>query len=99
MSYSEHEDKLLTKSHQQPITPASLPREIEYEPESDTLWIGNGRPSPNGMDLFDGCIIFFDEEKRVSGIMVEDAKELLLPILNGENSGHSKSETPKRATE
>ena len=59
--------------------------EIKYDAESDTLWIGNGRASPNGMDLFDGCVVFFDTERRVSGVMLEDARELLLPFLGGAN--------------
>ena len=66
-----------------PVISECLAPEIKYDAESDTLWIGNGRPSPNGMDLFDGCVVFFDRERRVSGVMLEDARELLLPFLGG----------------
>ena len=66
-----------------PAIPECLAPEIKYDAESDTLWIGNGLPSPNGMDLFDGCVVFFDKERRVSGVMLEDARELLLPFLGG----------------
>lgn len=48
---SRHDKKLLT--------PADLNCEIDYDDESDTLWLGNGRPAPGGMDLFPGCIVFF----------------------------------------
>ena len=66
-----------------PVISECLTPEIKYDGESDTLWIGNGRASPNGMDLFDGCVVFFDMERRVSGVMIEDARELLLPFLGG----------------
>ena len=69
-----------------PVIPECLAPEIKYDAESDTLWIGNGLPSPNGMDLFDGCVVFFDKERRVSGVMLEDARELLLPFLGGANA-------------
>lgn len=83
MSNTQHSNKLLAAKAPPPITPECLTPEIKYDEESDTLWIGNGRPSPNGMDLFDGCVVFFDQKRRVSGIMFEDAKELLLPFLGG----------------
>lgn len=73
-----------------PVIPECLAPEIKYDGESDTLWIGNGRASPNGMDLFDGCVVFFDTERRVSGVMLEDAGELLLPLLGGANAQLSK---------
>lgn len=85
MSDPKHNHKLLAAKATVPITPECLTPEIKYDEESGTLWIGNGRPAPNGMDLFDGCVVFFDKDRRVSGIMFEDARELLLPFLNGEN--------------
>ena len=85
MSDSHHKKQLLADESSMPVTPDSLTPEIRYDEESDTLWIGNGKPVPNGEDLFDGCVVFFDKGRRVSGIMFEDARELLLPILNGEH--------------
>ena len=90
MSDSEHSNKFLTRKTSAPLTAEDLPPEISYDEESDTLWIGNGKPVPNGEDLFDGCVVFFDKDRRVSGIMFEDAKELLLPLLSGEHRKPSK---------
>ncbi len=90
MSNSEHIDELLDAKAPAPMTPDCMTPEIKYDEESDTLWIGNGRTVPNGMDLFDGCVVFFDEDRRVSGIMFEDALELLLPYLKHEPTRKSK---------
>lgn len=84
MSNSEHQRELPTAKASIPMTPDQFAPEIKYDEESDTLWIGNGRPSPNGMDLFDGCVVFFDSDRQVSGIMLEDAREVLLPFLKGD---------------
>lgn len=71
-----------TGHNRKPLIPEDLKREIEYDAESDTLWLGNGKPTPGGMDLFSGCIVFFDTDGRtVTGIMLEDAKHLLHPYL------------------
>ena len=86
---SEHDGKFLNAKSSVPLTPENLTPEIKYDEESDTLWIGNGRPVPNGMDLFDGCVVFFDRDRRVSGIMVEEARELLSPLLNSEHGRQS----------
>lgn len=90
MSDSDHKEQLLADESLMPATPDSLTSEIRYDEESDTLWMGNGKPSPNGEDLFDGCVVFFDKDRRVSGIMFEDARELLLPILSGEHKKQPK---------
>ena len=64
-------------------TPADLNCEIDYDDESDTLWLGNGKPAPGGMDLFPGCIVFFDGDGRtVTGVMLRGAKRLLQPHFN-----------------
>ena len=69
-------DKKLSK-------PADLNCEIDYDDESDTLWLGNGKPAPGGMDLFPGCIVFFDGDGRtVTGVMLRGARRLLLPHFN-----------------
>ena len=74
LSDTGHNKKLLTTE--------DLKREIEYDEESDTLWIGNGKPAPGGMDLFPGCIVFFDGDGRtVSGVMLQGARHLLGPYL------------------
>jgi len=75
------------------LTPSDLEREIEYDEESDTLWLGNGKPAPGGMDLFPGCIVFFDKDGRtVTGVMLRGAKRLLNPHLLGDASRHKGAE-------
>lgn len=62
--------------------------EIEYEGESDTLWIGNGRPGSIGFDITHGILIpFFDTDgidpnSRIPiGVMLSPAAGLLSPHL------------------
>jgi len=75
------------------LTPSDLEREIEYDEESDTLWLGNGKPAPGGMDLFPGCIVFFDNDGRtVTGVMLRGAKRLLQPHLLLDASYHKGAE-------
>jgi hypothetical protein len=59
--------------------------EIDYDEENDTLWIGNGRPTPRGFDIVENSIIVFFEEDGVtpSGVMLFDTLELLGPHLSG----------------
>lgn len=65
--------------------PAGLNCEIDYDDESDTLWLGNGKPAPGGMDLFPGCIVFFDGDGRtVTGVMLRGAKRLLQPHFDAD---------------
>ena len=90
LSDTGHQNEFLTRKPSAPLTPDDLTPEIRYDEESDTLWIGNGKPVPNGEDLFDGCVVLFDKDRRVSGIMFEDARGLLLPFLNGEHRKPSK---------
>ena len=79
-----------TGNNRKLLTPDDLKREIEYDEESDTLWLGNGKPAPGGMDLFPGCIVFFDADGRtVTGIMLQDARNLLHPYLY-DNAGQNK---------
>ena len=85
LSNAGHENKFLTS--------ADLAREIEYDEESDTLWMGNGKPAPGGMDLFPGCIVFFDEDGRtVTGVMLRGARHLLQPHLFADGSSPNGSE-------
>ena len=75
--------------------PDTRPRIIQYDEESDTLWMGNGGPVPNGMDVFDGCVVFSNVDRRINGIMIEDARELLLGALLGK--GKNGAPTPEKA--
>ena len=55
--------------------------QIRYHQESDTLWLGNGRPTPNGEDVAERVIAFFDDDDQPNAVMIENAAEILLPIL------------------
>ena len=75
------------------FTSCHLDREIEYDEASDTLWMGNGRPAPGGMDLFPGCVVFFDKDGRtVTAAMLMGAKNLLQPYLYGDPSQNNGAE-------
>ena len=54
--------------------------QISYDPESDTLDVGNGRPGSDGQPIADGLTAFFDDDEVVS-ITLENALEILTPIL------------------
>ena len=55
--------------------------EIKYHAKSDTLWLGNGLPTPNGEDIAEYVTAFFDDNDQPNAVMIENAAELLLPIL------------------
>ncbi len=56
--------------------------EILYIPEEDVLWLRNGFPALDGMELFPGCTVFLEGQRgNVSGIRFDSAKEMLLPFL------------------
>lgn len=55
--------------------------EIRYHQESDTLWLGNGGPTPDGADIAERVIVFFDDDDRPNAVLIENAAEILLPIL------------------
>ena len=68
-------------------TAASNPRmghtmklQISYDPQSDTLDIGNGLPGSDGQQIADGFTAFFDDDDVVS-ITLENALEILTPYL------------------
>ena len=56
--------------------------QIDYHEESDTLWLGNGLPTPVGDDLAENVTVFFDmDETQPNAVVIEHAAKLLLPIL------------------
>ena len=74
--------------HQPPVTP-----DICYTWEDDTLWVGNGGPVPNGMDLSLRCLVFFDSRcESTNAFTFDEAKEILLPVLMGEVTGEVRYE-------
>ena len=79
---TDHE-QFLTADYK-PISPVDLPCVVEYTPEDDTLWLGNGGPAHVGTDIFLGVIAFLGDDRRfVNGLMIDGAKALLLPALFG----------------
>ena len=51
--------------------------QISYDPESDTLDIGNGKPGSDGQLIADRLTAFFGDGDDVVGITLENAIELL----------------------
>lgn len=60
---------------------------IDYDGETDTLWLGNGRPTPNGEDITDAVVVFFDDDDRPNAVSIDHAAELLLPLLTAVKEG------------
>lgn len=54
---------------------------IYYDPETDTLDIGNGRPGSDGQPVAERLVAFFDENDEVVSITLENASEVLAPFL------------------
>ena len=54
---------------------------IDYDQETDILWLSNGQPTPDGEDIAEYVTAFFDDEGKPNGVMIEHAVELLGPVL------------------
>ena len=54
---------------------------IDYLQQSDTLWLGNGLPTPKGEYMAEYVTAFFDDDDRPNAVMIEHAAEILLPAL------------------
>lgn len=83
--------------HPQHETQPALTRiNIAHDWASDTLWVGNGGPVPNGMNLSPGCLVFFDSWcESANTFTFDDAREILLPILQGQVTGEVHYEGPE----
>ncbi len=55
--------------------------EIHYDPESDTLDIGNGKPASEGYDVADNLTANVDHEGDVVFVTLEHAAKVLAPYL------------------
>ncbi len=55
--------------------------DIYYDPESDTLDIGNGKPASEGYDVADKLSAHVDHDGDVVLITLEHAVEVLAPYL------------------
>ena len=56
--------------------------QIYYDPESDTLDIGNGQPTSEGYDVADQLTAHVDSEGDVVFVTLEHAAEVLAPYLS-----------------
>ena len=54
---------------------------IDYHQQSDSLWLGNGLPTPKGEYMAEYVTAFFDDDDRPNAVMIEHAAEILLPVL------------------
>ena len=57
---------------------------IRYHQQTDTLVLWNGVPAGNGETVAQNLVAESNDEGEVTGIVLEHAAELLLPILSGE---------------
>ena len=56
--------------------------DVHYDPESDTLDIGNGQPAAEGYDVADRLSAHVDAEGDVVFVTLENAVETLAPYLS-----------------
>ena len=61
---------------------------IFYDPESDTLDIGNGQPGSDGQPVADRLTAFFDSNGEVVSVTFENAVEALAPYLQEHIARH-----------
>ena len=58
---------------------------MTYDPESDTLRLWNGCLDGERKEIFPGCSVFLEDERGVvSSLTMEQAAELLIPVLTAE---------------
>ena len=55
--------------------------DIYYDPESDTLDIGNGQPAAEGYDVADNLTAHVDADGDLMFVSIEHAVEVLAPYL------------------
>ena len=73
--------------------------QIDYHEQSDTLWLGNGLPTPVGDDIAENVTVFFDmEETQPNAVMIEHAAEILLPILQAAVQAKEGSVKPAKSS-
>ena len=56
--------------------------EISYDPQSDTLDIGNGLQGSEGQQIADRLTTFFGDGDDIVGVTLENAVEMLAPYLS-----------------
>lgn len=61
---------------------------ISYDPETDTLDLGNGLPGSDGQPVAERLVAFFNENDEVVSITLENASEILAPFLADRISAH-----------
>lgn len=77
-------------------TQSPVTREISYDWEDDTLWVGNGGSPSGGIDLSPRCIVFFDPGcVNANAFTFDDAREIILPVLQGQVTREIRYEGPE----
>lgn len=72
--------------------------QIRYHQESDTLWLGNGQPTPDGESIAERLTVFFDDDDQPNAVMIENAAEILLPVLQAAIQSKEGSVKPAKAS-
>ena len=67
--------------------------EVYYDPESDTLDIGNGKPAAEGYDVAEQLTAHIDAQGDVVFVSLEHAVEVLAPYLSQYITEHERRET------
>ena len=57
--------------------------EIQYFPQTDTLYIGGAGTANEGYDIAENLIAHAKDDGEVIGITIEHASEILSPYLRG----------------
>ncbi len=70
---------------------------IDYDPISDTLYLGNGLSASNGEDAAENVTVFFDNDFQHNAVMIEHAARLLLPILTASNQVEDATQSEEAA--
>lgn len=67
--------------------------DIFYDPESDTLDIGNGQPATEGYDVAEQLTAHVDAQGDVAFVSLEHAVEVLAPYLSQYMAKRERRET------
>ena len=94
-NYPLHTAPFKTRSSAQ-LTESHYETQHLYDPESDTLDIGNGKSGSEGQPVADRLTAFFGDGEDAVGITLENAVELLAPCLKESASG--RTDVSRRAT-
>ena len=61
--------------------PADKELVVQYDPDTDTLVLGNGTPASNGSTVARGLMVFYDDDDAPHMVTLENARSVLLALL------------------